>query len=141
MQRAARRLGSPALATIPVSAVILSRMDTVSVDERVADVARLFVSGRDAQVPVLADGEPVGVVTRDDVASALRDLGPQASVADAPRHAMVRVAASDSVDHVLAVLREAPGAVALVIDADRPVGVLTFDALLAYAAQRESYSV
>ena len=43
LSRAARRLGYPALASVPVSAVILNRLDTVSVEQPLEDVAQMLV--------------------------------------------------------------------------------------------------
>src|SRR6185436_17672245 len=52
LSRMARRLGCPALATFPVSAVILNRLATVSVEQPLEDVAQLLVAGSRAPVPV-----------------------------------------------------------------------------------------
>ena len=132
LARAARWLGKPALATVPVSAVMLSRLETVNVQQPIEDVVQLLVGGRHDQVPVIDDGTLVGVVTRDDVAIGLREAGPHAPLGAAPRHAMVMVAPSDSLSDVLRRLRETPDAIALVVDRGAPVGLVTFDHLVEY---------
>src|SRR5262245_44731485 len=71
LSRAARRLGYPALASVPVSAVILNRLQTVSIEQPLEDVAQLLVAGRRSEVPVVDGNRPVGVVTRDDLAVAV----------------------------------------------------------------------
>ena len=86
------------------------------------------------QLPVIDHGHPVGVITRSDVATALAHAGPDATVANAPQHGIVTVAPGDSLDSVLDKLREAPDAVALVVDHGMPVGVLTAEHLAAYVA-------
>jgi predicted transcriptional regulator len=131
----ARRLGYPALASVPVSAVILNRLATVSVEQPLEDVAQLLVAGRRAQVPVIDGDKPVSVVTRDDLAEAVQALGPHAPVADLPRRGVLAVSPADSLEDVLARLRAEPDTVAVLIDHGAPVGVVTFERLLEYLDQ------
>src|SRR5262245_27789282 len=84
--RLARRLGYPALAAVPVGAVMLTKLQTVSIEQPLEDVAQVLVAGRHDQLPVVADGTPVGVVTRDDIAHGVEQSGPHAPLAAAPRH-------------------------------------------------------
>jgi CBS domain-containing protein len=127
-----KRLGYPALASVPVSAVMLSRLDAVTPEQSLEDVAQLLVTGRHAQLPVLEDGFPVGVVTRDDVALGLERSGPHSPVGEAPRHDVVTVTPSDSLADVLERLRATPETVAVVVDHGTTVGLLTVDKLVAY---------
>jgi CBS domain-containing protein len=129
-----RRLDGPALATVPVSAVMLSRVETVSIEQPLDEVAELLVAGHHEQLPVVDNGAPVGVLTRGDVATGLQRSGPHAPVSAAPRHDVVTVTPSDSLADVLDRLRETPDAVALVVDRGAPVGLLTVDRLEAYVA-------
>ena len=139
LSRAARRLGYPALATVPVSAVILNRLDTVSVEQPLEDVAQMLVAGRSSQVPIVDGGKPVGVVTRDDLAVAAQVLGPHAPVAEMPRHAVVTVSPADSLQDVFARLRDEPESVALVVDHGALVGMVTFEHLLACHCQNVAH--
>lgn len=137
----ARRLGVPAaatLATVPVSAAMLTRLDTVSPGQPLEDAASLFVTGRQSFLPLVQDGEPVGVVTRDDVATGLRLAGPRATIGQAPRHGAVSVTPSDSLSDVLERLRAAPDSVAVVIDNGEPVGLLTFERLVQYLERKRA---
>lgn len=131
----ARRLGSPTLTTIPVSAAMLTALPVVKPEQHLEDVAQLFIGGRNHELAVVEDGHTVGVVTRDDVAAGLERRGPHASVAEAPQHDVVMVTPSDSLADVLEKLRAAPDRVAVVIDRGEPVGLLTFEKLVAYVAQ------
>jgi CBS domain-containing protein len=128
----ARVLGAPGLVTIPVSAAILTALPMIKPSHSLEDVAQLFIGGRNREIAVVVDGHPVGVVTRDDVARGLERRGPQASVGESPRHAVVEVAPSDSLAGVMEQLRAAPHSVAVVIDRGHPVGLLTFEQLAAY---------
>lgn len=131
----ARRLGTPALTTVPVSAAMLTRVPCVKPDQALEDVAQLFIGGRNHELAVIADGHPIGVVTRDDVARGLERHGPHAVVAEAPQHEVVTVTPSDSLAEVLEELRESPERVVVVVDHGDPVGLLTLDRLAAYVEQ------
>ena len=131
----AKRLKYPALASVPVSAAMLQRVDTVDSEEALADVARLFVAGKVSQLPVVDHGNIVGVITRDAVANALEHGGPNASVGEARNGTVIIVSPSDALSEVLAKLRANPDAVALVVDHGSPVGLLTAERLAAYAAE------
>ena len=135
LSRAARRLGAPALASVPVSAVMLSRLDTVSVEQPLEDAAQLLVAGRRSEVPVVEGTRPVGVVTRDGLAAAVQELGPHAPVAAATRRDVLAVSPSDLLEDVLERLEAEPDAVAVVIDHGAPVGVVTFEQLVEYLEQ------
>ncbi len=128
----ARKLGAPALTTIPVSAVMLHALPVVTSQQALADVAQLFIGGRNQELAVVEDGLPVGVVTRADVALGLERSGPHASVGESPQHDVVTVAPSDSLADVLDQLRAAPDSVAVVVDQGEPVGLLTFEQIVAY---------
>jgi len=130
--RVSRKLGPPALASVPVSAVMLSRLETVSAEQPIEDVVQLLVAGRHEQLPLTADGTLVGVVTRDDVATGLRESGPHAPLAAAPRHDVVIITPSDTLGDVFHRLRAAPDAIGLVVDHGAPVGLLTYDHLVEY---------
>ena len=128
----ARRVGAPALATVPVSVVMLSRIHTVTLDQPLEDVVRLLLGGRQTHLPIVDHDRAIGVVTRADVAAALRRVGPSGVVACAPHHDVFTVTPADALDEVRARLRAAPDAIALVVDHGSPVGMLTAADLDAY---------
>lgn len=120
---------------VPVSAAMLRRVESVAPDQPLEDAAALLVRGGLNQLPVIDHGKPVGVITRSDVATALANAGPDATVATAPQHHIVTVSPSDSLDGVLDQLRQEPDSIALVLDnGGVPVGVLTAEHLAAYVA-------
>src|SRR6185503_18852334 len=98
------------------SAAMLRRVGAVSPEQRLEDAATLMVSGGQNQVPVIDHGRPIGVLTRGDVASGLAQSGPDARVGAAPTHDVVTVDPGDPLDLVLDRLRQAPDAVAVVLD-------------------------
>ena len=135
-ERALAHLKS-ALHDVPVSAAMLRRVDTVRADQPLEDAAELLLRGGQGQLPVFEDGRPVGVLTRGDVAAALRHSTPNTPVAAAPRHEVVSVGPEESLDSVLDRLRQAPDAVAVVIDHGEPVGLLTAESLAAYVEMHQ----
>lgn len=137
----ARRLGDPLTATgaaVPVSAVMLTRVETVTPTQRLEDAASLLVRGRQSFVPVVQNGAAIGVITKEDVATGLRLVGPRASIADAPYHDVVTVTPADSLADVLEKLRESPDCVAVVFDNGEPVGLLTFDQIVEYMQRKRA---
>jgi predicted transcriptional regulator len=128
----ARRAGGPTLLGVPVSAAILTRVVATHPQQSLDEVAQLFVSGRVVHVPVIEHGRAVSVITRGDVAAGLARLGPHGTVSAAPSHHVVAVTPSDSLAHVRVRLEADPDSIAVVIDHDRPVGVLTADEVAAY---------
>jgi CBS domain-containing protein len=131
----AKKLKYPALASVPVSAAMLSRVDAVSPQQPLEDAAQLLVSGRHAQVPVIDRGRPIGVITRGDVAVALQTSGPRTLIGAASCHRVLAVEPGDSLAGVIDRLRAVPDSVALVLDHGAPVGLLTLEHLAAYLAQ------
>ena len=127
-----------AIAGVPVSAAMLRRVAMIDTDQPLEDAATLLLGQE--QLPVMDRGEPVGVITRRDLATALAHAGPNATVAEAPRHDVVTVAPADPLDLVLDRLRAAPDSVALVLDHGEPVGLLTAEALAAYVALHERHA-
>lgn len=77
-------------------------------------------------------GRAVSVITRADVAAGLARVGPHGMVSAAPSHHVVAVTPSDSLAHVLAQLEAMPESIAVVLDHDQPVGVLTAYEVAAY---------
>ena len=130
----ANKLRYPALASVPVSAAMLSRVDTVSPEQPLDYVAHLLVAGDHAQLPVVDHGQPIGVITRGDVARALQQSGPLTLVSAVCCHSALMVEPGDPLLEVLDRLRQLPDSVAIVLDHGDPVGLLTADRLAAYLA-------
>jgi Zn-dependent protease/CBS domain-containing protein len=129
-----------ALSGVPVSAAMLTRVDSVSPEQPIEDAATLMLQRGQNQIPVVDHGRPVGVLTRGDIASALAKGGPTARIGEGPTHEVVTVEVGDPLDLVLDRLRQTPEAVALVIDHGEAVGMVTADTLAGYAALHERHA-
>src|SRR5262249_23543836 len=92
----------------------------------------LFVAGRHDVLPVLDHGRPVAVITRRDIADGLARVGRYAPVVAAASHHAITVTPADSLADVLQRLHEMPAAVAVVVDRDGPVGLVTAERLQEY---------
>lgn len=130
----AKKLHYPALATVPVSAAMLSRVNAVSPDQTLADACQQLVALRVSQLPVIDHGRALGVVTRDAVAHALAEAGPRGTISMAETRQVVQVDPSEPAADVLAKLQQHPEAVALVVDHGSPVGLVTSGELAHYLA-------
>lgn len=127
-----------ALSGVPVSEAMARRVETVSPGQPLEDAAALLVSGGLSELPVVDRGTPVGAITRGDVATALAQAGPGATVADAVQRGVVTIAPDDTLDEVFDRLCLDPEAVAVVVDDGQPVGVLTADHLATYVALHQA---
>ncbi len=121
-----------ALAGVPASAAMLGRVDAVRADEPLATAAGLLVHHGSSAIPVIMNGAPVAALTREDVAAGLDLAGPEAPVAAAPHHRVVTISPAEPLDRVLD--RLGSDAIAVVVDEDVPIGVLTAEQLASYVA-------
>ena len=123
-----------ALDGVPVSAAMLRRVDTIGPEAPLEEAAELILAGGHDQLPIVDHGQPIGVLTRRDLAHGLATVGRNATVGAAPAHSIVMVDPTDSLDLVLDRLRESPDSVALVIDHGVTVGMVTAESLARYVA-------
>lgn len=130
----AKKLHYPMLASVPVSAAMLSRVDAVGAGQTLGDAATLVARGTGPLVVIDDAGRAVGVVTRNSLAHALTESGPRAPIAFASSGNVVQVGPSASAEDVLARLRAQPDSVAMVVDNGSPVGMLTVEQLDSYLA-------
>ena len=73
------------LAGIPVAHAMMSRFSTLAPGDSLTRAVDLILAGSQHDFPVVEDGRPVGVLTRDDLVVALQQRGPAAPVRDAMR--------------------------------------------------------
>lgn len=122
------------LAGVPASEVMSRRIEVVDIADSLATAATRMIDAGTAVLPIAERGRMLGALTRGDLVDGLRVAGPAASVARAPRHEVVPVAPNAPLEQVLDELRAAPGAIAIVVDGDTPVGLVTPDQLATYVA-------
>jgi CBS domain-containing protein len=125
-----------ALAGVPVRAAMVTHVDAVAPEQSLDDAARVLVAAGRNEVAVVDHGRPVSVLTRRDIAEGIASGGGSRPVTDAPHHDVVTVAPNDSLDALFDQLRETPEVVAVVVDRDQPIGLVTPDQLAAFASLR-----
>lgn len=129
------------LVGIPARAVMSRRLELVDADDSLAAAASLMVDAGAAVLPIVDHGRMVGALTRADLVDGMRAIGPEASVVRAPRHAVVRIAPDEPLDQVLEELQAAPDAIAVVVEGETPVGLVTPDQLATYVALHRGRAV
>ncbi len=112
---------------LPVRAAMLTEFHQLEVHEPIETAVRHLMAGSQQDFPVLDDGRPVGVLTRDQLVHAITRHGMQAPVGQAIRADDSRVEADAPLDEVLARLRQTGRAAMPVTEAGRLVGLLTID--------------
>lgn len=93
------------LAGIPVGQVMLTDFRTLTPDETLEQVAQREGSGWQKDFPVVFGDSVLGVVTREDLARVLAQLGPAARVRDAMRRDFEMADSQDTLEQALAALR------------------------------------
>jgi CBS domain-containing protein len=133
-RRALRRkqLTSPR-AKASIRAAMNRKFHAVRSDESLGEAARWSVqTGHD--LPIVDAGTAVGVLTRHDLVDGLVRAGEDAAVSRAPHHCAITVAPGDSVEGVAAQLASAPHSIAVVIDGQTAVGIITAEDLATFVA-------
>jgi Zn-dependent protease/predicted transcriptional regulator len=125
-----------AIADVPVRLAMNSQIDTISSDEALEEAARLLVTTGQNQLPIVDDGQTVGVLTRGDIAAGIATSGPDAKVTAAPHHDAITIAPTESLDTVFDRIVETPDAVAVVVDRGIPIGIVTSEQLATFVALR-----
>jgi Zn-dependent protease/predicted transcriptional regulator len=118
-----------AIVDVPVSVAMNRQIDVVRSDEEIGEAARLLVTTGQQQLPIVDEGETVGVLTRTDVARGLDHAGPRATISEAPHHTAITVGPSESLEGVFDRLSHEPDSIAVVVDRGVPVGIVTTDQL------------
>lgn len=116
----------------PVSAAMLRMFTTIGQGETIEAAAGRLMSGVPQDFPVTSDGTPgspiVGVLTRDDLAAAVRARDPSTPVRDVMRPPSAPVRDTEPLERGLEALQASGSPLLPVVDAfGRLVGLLTID--------------
>jgi Zn-dependent protease/CBS domain-containing protein len=112
---------------VPVSAAMMTQFATLAPDAHVDQAVQTLLSTSQSEFPVTdATGKPVGLLGRGDLIRALKQLGPDARVADAMTKTVPTIAQRRCLEDAFRMLQEksAP-AVAVVDAAGHLVGLVT----------------
>src|SRR6267154_1232298 len=112
---------------VPVSTAMMTQFATLTPQAHVDEAVQTLLRTSQGEFPVVDDaGKPVGVLGRNDLIRALKELGPDARVADAMSTAVPTIGQRRCLEEAFRMLQEksAP-AVAVVDNAGRLVGLVT----------------
>lgn len=123
-----------ALVDVPVREAMSRPVEVVTSDAPLVEAARLLVTTGQMQLPIVDHGEPVGVLTRGDIAAGLRTAGELARIDAVPHHPAIAVAPTDPLEAVFDRLAHEPDAIAVVVEHGTAIGLVTTDQLATYVA-------
>ncbi len=112
---------------VPVSAAMMTQFATLTPEAHVEEAVQTLLRTSQTEFPVVdAAGKPVGLLGRNDLIRSLKQLGPDARVADAMTTTVPTIGQRRCLDEAFRMLQEksAP-AVAVVDGAGRLVGLVT----------------
>ncbi|MDX2087630.1 MAG: site-2 protease family protein [Kofleriaceae bacterium] len=131
-QEAAQVTLRSTLEGIPVARAMIRQIETLDAEQPIAEATDQMIASGHKQLPVVDHGRVTGIVRARDLV-AMRGL-PHAEVASAMRMGIPRVEATDTLDHAIDILKRARDDVALVVEHDAVVGILTLEQVAEYAA-------
>jgi Zn-dependent protease/predicted transcriptional regulator len=112
---------------LPVRAAMLTEFHQLDVDDTLRRAVGHLMAGSQQDFPVIENGVPVGVLTRDRLVDAIGRRGMDAPVGAVIERDQTHVEASDPLDTVLAGLRQGGRGALPVTDHGALVGLLTLD--------------
>jgi CBS domain-containing protein len=115
---------------VPVSAAMMTRFATLGPDTHIDEAVETLLSTSQSDFPVTDDGRLVGLLSRNDIVRALKQMGPDARVAQAMTTKIPVIDRSRRLDEALRVLqgRSAP-AVGVIDSAGKLAGLITSETL------------
>ncbi len=112
---------------VPVSAAMMTRFATLTPDAHVDEAVQTLLQTSQSEFPVVdAAGKPVGLLGRGDLIRALKQLGPDARVADAMSATVPTIGHRRCLDEAFRMLQEKSAPAVAVVDGDgRLTGLVT----------------
>jgi stage IV sporulation protein FB len=115
---------------VPVASAMMTRYATLSPDTHIDEAVETMLSTSQSDFPVTDDGRLVGLLGRNDIVRALKQMGPDARAGQAMTTDIPLVDRASRLDEALRILqdRSAP-AVGVVDNTGRLVGLITSETL------------
>lgn len=126
-QEAATTQARSSLDGIPVQRAMLKNFQTISPDESVTKAAEYLLTGWQKEFPVVWGSQVLGILTREDVISAIRERGPEALVRDAMQRNVQSVGSHETLGGILRRLHGAKSRALPVLHHGQLVGILTME--------------
>jgi CBS domain-containing protein len=112
---------------VPTSAAMMTQFATLAPDAHVEDAVQTLLRTSQSEFPVVdAMGKPVGLLGRSDLIRALKQLGPDARVADVMTTTVPTIGHRRCLEEAFRMLQEKSAPAVAVVDASgRLVGLVT----------------
>ncbi|HYA06813.1 MAG TPA: site-2 protease family protein [Xanthobacteraceae bacterium] len=116
---------------VPVTSAMMTQFATLTPDEHVDAAVETLLRTSQGEFPVVDGlGRPVGVLGRNDLIRALKQLGPDAKVADAMTAAIPTLGHRHCLDEAFRLLQEKRSPAVGIVDAtDRLIGLVTSETI------------
>jgi CBS domain-containing protein len=115
---------------VPVSAAMMTQFATLSPPDHIDQAIETLLRTSQSEFPVVDSGRLVGLLGRDDIIKALKQLGPQAVVADVMKRDVPTISHRRCLDEAFKLLQEKSVPAVGVIDQNgRLVGLITSETI------------
>ncbi|MFL5090355.1 MAG: site-2 protease family protein [Xanthobacteraceae bacterium] len=115
---------------VPVTAAMMTQFATLSPHEHIDHAIETLLRTSQSEFPVVEDGRLVGLLGRNDMIKALKELGPQALVADAMKRDIPTISHRRTLDEAFKLLQEKSVPAVGVIDQNgRLAGLITSETI------------
>jgi stage IV sporulation protein FB len=111
---------------VPVAAAMMTQFATLGPHERIDHAIETLLRTSQNEFPVVESGRLAGVLGRNDMIKALKELGPQAAIADAMTREIPTISHRGTLDEAFRLLQEkSVPAVGVIDQTGRLVGLIT----------------
>jgi stage IV sporulation protein FB len=116
---------------VPVGAAMMTQFVTLSPEDGIEHAVQTLLRTSQGEFPVVdASGKPVGLLTRNDLIRALKQLGPDARVGDAMSPGMPTIGQRQCLEDAFKILTEKQSPAVAVVDANnRLAGLITSETI------------
>jgi stage IV sporulation protein FB len=115
---------------VPVTAAMMTQFAVLSPDEHIDHAIETLLRTSQSDFPVVEEGGLVGLLSRNDMIKALRELGPQAMVGDVMKRDIPSIGNRQCLDEAFKLLQEkSVPAVGVVDQNGRLVGLITSETI------------
>ena len=102
---------------VPVTAAMITQFATLTPDMTIDNAIEVLLRTSQTEYPVVDSGRPIGVLGRNDMIRALKQLGPEARVAEAMTAPLPTVSQRRCLEEAIRVLQEKSAPAVAIVDA------------------------